>query len=95
MQPTDSLVLDFTRAIEYMENNLTDLRNKYLDKRIVKIFTHETTGDERQYAGTINSIDWDRGEGCYLFHVGYDSDSDEEDLYLWEVQKYETLEQTE
>ena len=95
LEPTDSLSLDFKRAIEYMENNLSDLRDKYLDTWIVKNFTDDTTGHERQYAGTISSINWDRGEGVYLFHVEYDSDSDEEDLYLWEVKKYETREPTE
>ena len=26
-------------------------------------------------------------DGCFLFHVVYDSDSDEEDMELWEVKK--------
>ena len=91
LEPSDALVLDFDRALKYMENNLNDLKKKYIDKRICKLFT-DTDGNDRQYSGTIRSVGWSRAEGQYLFHVEYDSDSDEEDLYHWEVKKYETLE---
>ena len=38
-------------------------------------------GNDRQYPGTITSVSYSsRGEGPYLFHVEYDSDSDEDDL---------------
>ena len=89
LQSSGSLVLDYERALTHVENTLDDIRNKYLDTRIARNFTTDTVGEERVYAGTINHINWSRGDGCYLFHVSYDSDSDEEDLELWEVQKYQ------
>ena len=93
LQSSDSLVLDFIRAINHVENSLQDLQEKYLDTRIVRNFNED--GIERAYAGTINCVNWSRDEGCYLFHVSYDSDSDEEDLELWEVKKYQTREESE
>ena len=85
--------MDFTRAIDHVENSLDDLQTKYLDTRIVRNFTQD--GVERAYAGTVNCVNWSRDDGCYLFHVTYDSDSDEEDLELWEVKKYQTCEHPE
>ena len=88
LQPSNSLVLDFQRALKHVQNSLQDLQKKYVDTRISRVF--DENGHERAYAGTINDVNWSRDNGCYLFHVSYDSDSDEEDLELWEVQKYQT-----
>ena len=89
LQPTDSLALDFQRALSHVHNSLRDLQEKYIDTRVCRNFNGD--GHERAYAGTINDVNWCRESGCYLFHVSYDSDSDEEDLELWEVQKYQTV----
>ena len=88
LQPSDSLVLDFKRALDYVENNLDDLRAKYIDRRIQKDFKDDSIDRVRTYKGTISSLMWSRDDGCYLFHVDYDSDSDTEDMELWEVKKY-------
>ena len=67
------------------------MQKKYVDTRISRVSrVFDENGHERVYAGTINDVNWSRDNGCYLFHVSYDSDSDEEDLELWEVQKYQT-----
>ena len=89
LYPSDSLALDFDRALNHVQNSLRDLQKKYVDTRICTNFSED--GHDRMYAGTINNVNWSRDNGCYLFHVSYDSDSDEEDLELWEVQKYQTV----
>jgi hypothetical protein len=93
LQTSDCLALDFMRAINHVENSLQDLQEKYLDTRIVRNFDED--GIERAYSGTINCVNWSGDDDCYLFHVAYDSDSDEEDLELWEVKKYHTCEEPE
>ena len=90
LQPSDSLVLDFQRALDHLENSLDDLREKYVNTRVVKNFRDDTTGEVRGFAGCVTSLDWSRDDGCFLFHVVYDSDSDEEDMELWEMKKYES-----
>ena len=87
LQNSDTLATDFQRALNYIETNLTALREKYVDKPVVKKFENEN-GVLREYRGHISSLDWSRVDGEYLFHVVYDSDSDEEDMELWEVRKY-------
>ena len=42
----------------------------------------------RNFKGTVTSVDYSRSEGCHLFHIEYDSDSDDEDLELWEVKQF-------
>ena len=88
LQPTDSLVLDFQRALDHVENSLDDLRRKYLNTPILKNFQDDSIDSVRGYKGSIVSLDWSREDGCYLFHVEYDSDSDTEDMELWKVKKY-------
>ena len=80
--PTDKMVLEFKRALSHVENNLTQLREKYLDARVLKDFD-DGTGRVRGYEGHVDCINWSRSEGSFLFHVVYDSDSDEEDMELW------------
>ena len=91
LQPSDSLVLDFQRALDHLENSLEDLRVKYLNTRVVKNFKDDNTGEVRGFSGSVTSLDWSRGHGCYMFHVVYDSDSDEEDMDLWEVENYKVI----
>ena len=91
LQPTDTMVLDFQRALEHVTNNLDDLREKHLGTAVVKNFRAEN-GDLRDFRGHINQVSWSKSDACFLFHVVYDSDSDEEDMELWEVKQYETSE---
>ena len=42
------------------------------------------------YKGRCTDVFYSRTEGQYLFHVVYDSDSDDEDYELWEIAKYST-----
>ena len=93
LQPSDSLVLDFMHAINHVENSLQDLQKKYLNTGIVRNFNED--GIERAYSDIINCVNWSRDERCYLFHVSYDNYSDEKDLELWEVKKYQTREESE
>ena len=91
LEAADSLVLEFQRALHHVENNLDDLRDKYMGINIIKEF-EDRNGNVRGFRGNINSVDWSRDDGCFLFHVVYDSDSDEEDMELWEIKKYESSE---
>ena len=50
-----------------------------MDKSVIKTFRRDGDGTLREYRGHISSIDWSRVDGNYVFHVVYDSDSDEED----------------
>ena len=43
---------------------------------------HDVKGNDKHDI-CITIVNWNRGEGLYLFHEEYDSDSDEEDLYQW------------
>ena len=85
--PSEALVLDFQRAIDYLEGSLDQLREKYMDKRIVKQFENDD-GELQEYTGRVSAVDWDMTQCCYLFHVQYDADSDEEDMEVWQVKKY-------
>ena len=91
LESSDSLTLEFNKSLSYVENNLDDLREKYLGTDIVKQF-EDRDGQVRGFRGEVSAVDWSRDDGCFLFHVVYDSDSDEEDMELWEVKKYETSE---
>ena len=83
------MVLDFQRALDHLENSLDDLRSKYMNVRIIKnFFKDDNTGEVRGYSGRVTSSDWSREDGSYMFHVVYDSDSDEEDMELWDVEQY-------
>jgi len=42
----------------------------------------------RNYEGTVKGVEFSSTEGCFLFEVEYDSDSDDEDLEHWELKKY-------
>ena len=80
--------LDLQAALNHVENDLNDLRSKYFGSRVTKPFVDEDTGEIRGYGGTVDDISWSATHGCYLFHVTYDSDSDDEDMEHWEVKKY-------
>ena len=59
-----------------------------MNVRIIKNFKDDNTGEVRGYSGSVTSLDWSREDGSYMFHVVYDSDSDEEDMELWDVEQY-------
>ena len=87
LQASDAMMIDFEKAVNFLEGSLDDLRRKYVNKTVVKDF-EDDTGTVRQFRGSINAVDWSKTDGAHLFHVVYDSDSDEEDMELWEVKKY-------
>ena len=62
--------------------------DKYLHTRIIKPFYDDRAHEIRDYAGTVVSVDWSQTEGCYLFQIDYDSDSDDEEKEHWELKKY-------
>ena len=88
LEPSSSMSMDFREALTYVENNLDDLRKKYLGARVMKPFFDEDQDATRDFGGDVVSVDWSAPEGCYLFRVTYDSDSDDEDMEYWELKKY-------
>ena len=47
-------------------------------------------GKVRPYLGTVTDVSYSRDDGCYLYHIDYDSDSDDEDMEQWELSTYIT-----
>ena len=80
--------LDLHQALRYVENGLDDLRNKYLGAKITKPFFDEAQQKVRGYAGEVTSIDFSTLHGCYLFRAEYESDSDTEEMELWELHQF-------
>ena len=67
----------------------SDLRKKYLNKTVQKVFDDaDVPTGERTYRGTVVDIDWSTQDGCYLFRIRYEEDSDEEDLECHEVRQH-------
>ena len=81
----ERLELDLKRPCTSFEDDLDDLRKKFLHKRVGKGFFDEAVGRKHMYKGEVVDVDWSRDHGCYLFRIAYDSDSDEEDMERWEV----------
>ena len=88
LQTFNSLSLDLERALEYVENSITQLRERYIDVKIVKPFFDDSIQAVRDYEGHVTAVEFVRDEGHHLFHIEYDSDSDDEDMELWEVKTY-------
>ena len=88
LESSCDLSIDFTEALRRVEHDLDHFRNKYLGSRVRKPFYDEAVGDVRDYGGEVVSVEWSSREGCYLFGVDYDSDSDDEDMEHWELKKY-------
>ena len=88
LEPSSSMSVDFQEALTYVENNLDDLRRKYLGSRVMKPFFDDGQNAIRDFGGDVVSVDWSPPEGCYFFKVTYDSDSDEEEMEFWELKKY-------
>ena len=53
-----------------------------MNAKIVKNLRDGETGELKPYTGHVDQISWDppMGWGCYMYHVSYDDDSDEEDM---------------
>ena len=79
LAPCLSFGLDLHRPFLELEDNLITLRLRYLKAKVVKEFLDGATGDVRPYVGHVDQIAWDKGEGCYLFHVVYDDDDDDDE----------------
>ena len=88
LEPSSALAIDFQRALTQIENSLDDLRRKYMDRRVRKPFHDVAIDRVRDYYGQVVSVDFSSTLGFYLFHVTYDSDSDDEDMEHWELQEY-------
>ena len=83
------MTLDLERAHTTFEDDLDDLREKYLDKKVQKVFDDVTTPTgQRIYKGTVVDIDWSSRDGCYLFRIRYEEDGDEEDMESFEVKNH-------
>lgn len=83
-----SLGIDLESALQRLESDLDDLREKYVSAKIAKPFMDNVRGEVRPYKGTVTDVHYSNSDGCYLFHVNYDSDSDDEDMEHWELKKY-------
>ena len=88
MELVKNMGIDGKAAFRTFENNIERLREKYCEKRVAKPFFDDTLKEVRDYLGTVLDVVFSREEGCFLFHVRYDSDSDDEDYEQWEVSKY-------
>ena len=83
--------MDLERAHTSFEDDLDDLREKYLHKSVTKVFEDADAvapNKDRRYTGRVVDIDWSSQAGCYLFRIRYDEDGDEEDMETWEVKKH-------
>ena len=88
LETASALTIDFKKALTQVENSLGDLRKKYVDRRVKKPFHDEDLDRVRDYHGSVVSVEFAATEGCYVFHVEYDSDSDDEDMEHWELREY-------
>ena len=59
-----------------------------MNRRAKKPFHDGAVNRVRDYYGQVVSVEFPPTEGCYLFNVTYDSDSDDEDMEHWELQNY-------
>ena len=87
LEPASRLNIDFQQALKRVENNLDDLREKYMNVEIQKHF-QDDEDNIRLFKGHVDDVYFNRSEGCFLFHINYDSDSDSEEMELWELKKY-------
>ena len=81
----DTVYLAVFAAALRLENDINELKGKYLNKIINYSFiVDDNTVVEK---GIINRVVWETALKKFLFHVEY-SDGDEEDLYHFEVKSY-------
>ena len=78
--------IDKVTALSCAEHDLHELREKYVNQVLTKRFQDDDAGGiVRPYKGTITDVYYDQQDGQHMFHVTYDSDSDDEDMEQWEV----------
>ena len=88
LRPSSEMVIDFQRSLQRIENNIDDMRRRYMGARVVKPFYDDRLGGRHEYVGQVTGANWYVKDGCILFKVTYDSDNDEEEMEHWELQKY-------
>ena len=74
--------------LTHVESSLKELRKKYLGSKIAKPFFDDARQKVRNYSGEVTDVNFSREHGCYLFRTEYDSDSDVEEMELWELQQF-------
>ena len=82
------LDIDKNTALSCLEYDLDNLREKYVNQRLAKRFQDDDKDVVRPYKGTVTDVFYEKADAHYLFHVTYDSDSDDEDLEQWEISEY-------
>ena len=84
------LDIDKIDALSCVEKNLDVLRDKYVNKRLSKRFRDDKHPQKivRPYRGQVTDVWFSKTDGHYLFHVTYDSDSDDEEQEQWEVSQH-------
>ena len=90
IETIDHLNIDLLSALDRHPDDLSTYRSKYMLARIEKPFRDTNTGMVRPFKGTVSDVHFSRDDGCYLFHIDYDSDSDDEEFELWELKNYIT-----
>ena len=88
LEITEDMTIDFRNTLTYVENGLKELRKKYLGSKVTKPFFDDARQKVRNYSGEIIDVNFSREHGCYLFRTEYDSDSDVEEMELWELQQF-------
>ena len=89
LETASALTIDFKKVLTQIENNLCDLRknmwtgvwrNRFTMKILIEfVIITDPLCPWTHFATT---------EGYYVFHVQYDSDSDDEDMEHWELREY-------
>ena len=58
-----------------------------MDVEIQKNFVDDED-NVRLFKGHVDDVYFHRKNDSFLFHISYDSDSDAEEMELWEIKKY-------
>ena len=89
LETISTLGIDLNSALSTIEHDVGKLRDKYVGKRVSKNFKDARRGGVvRPYKGECTDVFFSKDDGHYLFHVSFDSDSDDEDMEEWEIKKY-------
>lgn len=59
-----------------------------MNRLVKKPLYDDDLGRVRDYNGRVSSVDFSSTEGCFLFQIQNDSDSDGEDMGHWELKTY-------
>ena len=88
LESSGDRTIDFCAAMTFIENGIKELRKKYLGSKVTKNFFDEDQQKLHNYSGEVTDVHFSREDGYYLFRTEYDSDSDVEEMELWELQKF-------